>query len=230
MNEAGLVVETLMLPSTQNPAAGRPPRRDRLGRSTSSTTAGPVEEVIASDKAIRISQAMPMPIHFFVCDAQGHAAVVEFIEGKLVCHTGEQLPHKLITNDTCDNSLAYLAEHDGFGGTKPIRQGSRRFAGPFRHRRRPAQGLPAARLEAGADSVRLRHAGGGPPGRSDQVEHRLRSQESGDPLQDRAMRGNPDRPSERPRLQPADAGPHDQHQHAAHGRAEPALHGLRRRS
>ena len=67
-------------------------------------------------------------------------------------------------------------------------------------------------------------------GDGDQVEHRLRSQGPGNPLQDRAMHGNPDRPAERPRLQPADAGPHGQHQHAAHGRPEPALHGLRRRS
>lgn len=123
MNEAGLVVETLMLPSTQNPAPDERPAltawvQYQLDNSRT------VEEVIASDKAIRISQGMPMPIHFFVCDAQGNAAVVEFIGGKLVCHSGEQLPHKLITNDTCDNSFAFLAQHDGFGGTKPIRKGS----------------------------------------------------------------------------------------------------------
>jgi penicillin V acylase-like amidase (Ntn superfamily) len=80
--------------------------------------------VIASDKVIRIAPTMPLPIHFFVCDREGNAAVVEFIKGKLVCHTGDTLPHKLITNDTCANSLAYLAQHEGFGGTKPLRQGS----------------------------------------------------------------------------------------------------------
>ena len=42
----------------------------------------------------------------------------------MVAHTGKGLPHKLITNDTCDTSLAFLAQHEGFGGTKPIRQGS----------------------------------------------------------------------------------------------------------
>jgi penicillin V acylase-like amidase (Ntn superfamily) len=67
---------------------------------------------------------MPMPIHFFVCDAEGAAAVVEFIDGRMASHTGKDLPHKLITNDTCDTSLAFLAQHEGFGGIRPIRQGS----------------------------------------------------------------------------------------------------------
>jgi len=123
INEAGLVVETLMLPATQNPAPDERPALTAWVQYQLDNSAT-VEEVIASDKAVRISQAMPMPIHFFVCDAQGHAAVVEFIGGKLVCHTGEQLPHKLITNDTCDSSFAFLAQHEGFGGTKPLRKGS----------------------------------------------------------------------------------------------------------
>ena len=123
MNEVGLVVETLMLPNTENPA---PDARPALTawvqyQLDMSRTVG---EVIASDKAIRISQAMPMPIHFFVCDRQGNAAVVEFIEGKLVCHTGDDLPQKLITNNTCDESLAFLGQHEGFGGARPIRRGS----------------------------------------------------------------------------------------------------------
>ncbi|MEN6426568.1 MAG: linear amide C-N hydrolase [Phycisphaerales bacterium] len=123
LNEAGLVVETLMLPTTRNPAPDERPAvtawvQYQLDNSRT------VGEVIASDKAIRISPAMPMPIHFFTCDAEGDAAVVEFIDGKMVCHTGEELPHKLITNDTCDTSLAFLSQHEGFGGTKPIRQGS----------------------------------------------------------------------------------------------------------
>ncbi len=123
INEVGLVVETLMLPSTRNPAPDDRPAvtawvQYQLDNSRT------VGETIASDKAVRISPAMPIPIHFFVCDAEGSAAVVEFLDGKLVSHTGEQLPHKLITNNTCDSSLAYLAQHNGFGGTKPIRKGS----------------------------------------------------------------------------------------------------------
>jgi len=123
MNEAGLVIETLMLSNTQNPTPDDRPAVTAWVQYQLDNS-GTVEEVIASDKVIRISQAMPMPIHFFVADAQGHAAVVEFIGGKLVSHAGDQLPHKLITNDTCESSLAFLAQHEGFGGTKPIRKGS----------------------------------------------------------------------------------------------------------
>lgn len=124
MNEAGLTIETLMLPCTQNPAPDDRPAVTAWVQYQLDNS-GTVEDVVASDKAVRISQGMPMPIHFFVADAQGHAAVVEFIEGKMVVHAGEQLPHKLITNDTCDKSLAYLAEHNGFGGTREIHRGSR---------------------------------------------------------------------------------------------------------
>ena len=123
MNEAGLVVETLMLPSTANPIPDeRPAVTAWLQYQLDNHRT--VGEVIASDKVIRIAPTMPMPIHFFVCDREGNAAVVEFLKGKLVCHTGDTLPHKLITNDTCENSLAYLGQHEGFGGTKPLRQGS----------------------------------------------------------------------------------------------------------
>ena len=123
MNEAGLVIETLMLPSTRNPAPDERPAvtawvQYQLDNSRT------VAEVVASDKTIRISPTMPMPIHFFVCDREGKAAVVEFLEGKTVCHTGDKLPYKLITNDTCESSLADLGQHEGFGGSKPLRQGS----------------------------------------------------------------------------------------------------------
>jgi len=123
VNEVGLVVETLMLPGTQNPAPDERPALTAWVQYQLDNS-GTVGEVIASDKAVRISHVMPMPIHFFVCDREGHAAVVEFLGGKLVCHTGDKLPYRLITNDTCANSLAYLAQHDGFGGAKPIQKGS----------------------------------------------------------------------------------------------------------
>jgi penicillin V acylase-like amidase (Ntn superfamily) len=123
VNEAGLVVETLMLPSARVPA---PDERPALvsWMQYQLDTSGTVAEVIASDKVVRISPAMPMPVHFFVCDRRGNAAVVEFIEGKQVCHMGDQLVHQLIANDTYADSISFLARHQGFGGTKPIRKGS----------------------------------------------------------------------------------------------------------
>ena len=123
MNEAGLVVESLWLDST------RPPQPDERPGLISwlqyqLDNCRTVSEVVATDKQIRISPTMPMPLHFFVCDREGNAAVVEFLDGKLVCHTGDTLPYKLITNNTCDDSLAYLGQHEGFGGSKRIKHGS----------------------------------------------------------------------------------------------------------
>ena len=123
MNEAGLVVETLMLSAARNPAPDERPEVPAAQQepSDNSRTVG---EVIATDTVVRISPSMPMPLHFFVSDAQGNAAVVEFIDGRLICHAGDELPHKLITNNTCAESLGFLGQHEGFGGTRPIRKGS----------------------------------------------------------------------------------------------------------
>jgi choloylglycine hydrolase len=123
MNEAGLVVETLMLTATRVPAPDERPAVIAWMQYQLDTSAT-VGEVIASDRVVRLSPAMPMPVHFFVCDRQGEAAVLEFLDGKLVCHTGDRLAHPLITNSTYEESLAHLARHDGFGGTRPIRKGS----------------------------------------------------------------------------------------------------------
>jgi penicillin V acylase-like amidase (Ntn superfamily) len=123
MNEAGLVVENLWLNNTRLPQ-----RDERPGLMSwvqyQLDNCSTVAEVVATDAKIRVSPTMPLPLHYFVCDRQGNAAVVEYLDGKLVAHTGETLPHKLITNNTCDESLAYLNQHEGFGGSKPIRRGS----------------------------------------------------------------------------------------------------------
>jgi hypothetical protein len=65
-----------------------------------------VEEVLASDQRVRI-QPGSTPLHFLVADRTGRSAVVEFLGGQLVCHTGSSLPVAALTNDTYDASLAY---------------------------------------------------------------------------------------------------------------------------
>jgi penicillin V acylase-like amidase (Ntn superfamily) len=139
MNEAGLVVETLWLNSTRHP---QPDERPALisWPQYQLDNCRTVAEVLATDRQIRISPTMPMPLHFFVCDREGHAAVMEFLDGKLVCHTGDTLPHKLITNDTCAESLAFLNQHEGFGGSRQIKQGS--------HDSLDRYAIAAARLKA----------------------------------------------------------------------------------
>ncbi|MCJ7680721.1 MAG: dienelactone hydrolase family protein, partial [Candidatus Aminicenantes bacterium] len=78
-----------------------------------------VKEVLATDKHIRIS-ADSTPIHFLVSDASGQTATVEFLEGKMVAHSGENLPYAVLANDTYADSLRYLKKHEGFGGGEAI--------------------------------------------------------------------------------------------------------------
>ncbi len=101
MNEAGLVLETMWLTGAKYP--------DRDGRPAVMAwvqyqldTCSTIEEVIASDKQVRVTSITPMPLHFFGCDRQGNTATFEFLGGELVCHTGESLPVKVLTNDTYD--------------------------------------------------------------------------------------------------------------------------------
>ena len=123
MNEAGLVVESLMLFGSHNPTPDERPGLIAWAQ-YQLDNCRTVAEVVATDTKVRISLTMPMPLHFFVCDREGGAAVVEFLDGKFVCHTGDKLPHKLITNNTCEESLAYLGQHEGFGGSKPVQRTS----------------------------------------------------------------------------------------------------------
>ena len=120
MNEAGLVVENMWLQAARYPAADeRPAIAELQWIQDQLDTAATVAEVLASDGRIRIDAA-GKPIHFLVADASGAAATVEFIAGRAVVHSGPDLPVPALTNDTYDDSLAYLRLHAGFGGGTPI--------------------------------------------------------------------------------------------------------------
>ena len=123
MNEAGLVLETMWLAETQYP--GRDARAAVMTwLQYQLDNAATVDDVIASNKKIRVATITPMPIHFLGCDREGNVATFEFIGGKLVCHKGQSLPVTVLANDTYDKSLGYLKQHVGFGGEKKPRYGS----------------------------------------------------------------------------------------------------------
>jgi len=109
INEAGLVVSTMMLLETEYPA---PDSRPSLGpgqwtqyQLDNSST---VKEVIASHSQFRMKPAPGIPGgHYLVCDRTGTCAVIEFIGGKLVYHTDETMPVKTLTNSTYEDSIQY---------------------------------------------------------------------------------------------------------------------------
>jgi penicillin V acylase-like amidase (Ntn superfamily) len=68
-----------------------------------------------------LAQALPeghCQWHFFLADKAGGAAVVEFLEGRPIVHTGEALPYKILCNDPYEAELADLPNYEGFGGPK----------------------------------------------------------------------------------------------------------------
>jgi penicillin V acylase-like amidase (Ntn superfamily) len=106
MNEQGLVVELMWLDGTVYPPAAD--KRPSIGvlqwiqyQLDNCTT---IEEVIATDAKLRITSS-GTPLHYLIADAKGHAATIEFLDGKIVVHKGDQLPVPVLTNNTYDQSV-----------------------------------------------------------------------------------------------------------------------------
>lgn len=120
MNEAGLVVELMWLEATQYPLPD-----ERFGIDCLQWVQyqldnfSTVAEVLANDAHIRIN-SNSAPLHYLVCDRTGACATVEFLEGQMAAHTGDELPVPVLTNTTYARSVAFLQQCEGFGGTQPI--------------------------------------------------------------------------------------------------------------
>jgi choloylglycine hydrolase len=107
MNEAGLVVELLMLTESVYPDSDSRPSISMLQwvqyqLDNFSTT----EEVIESNSQLRILPPLAGPgMHYFVCDQAGNCATIEFLKGELVYRSGENLPVKVLANSTYEDSV-----------------------------------------------------------------------------------------------------------------------------
>jgi len=105
MNEKGLVVELMWLEGTRFPDPDDRPSVNVLQwiqyQLDQNKT---VDEVIATDKILRIN-SKGTPIHYLVADANGNVATIEFLNGRMVVHTGKELPFPVLTNNTYDESL-----------------------------------------------------------------------------------------------------------------------------
>lgn len=123
INEAGLVLEVMMLPGTKYPRRDVRPALMAWVQYQLDNSAT-ILDVIASDEAIRVSGLSPMPLHFLGCDRQGNVATFEWLDGKFVVHRGQRLPVTVLTNDTYAESLDYLKQHVGHGGSRSLPHGS----------------------------------------------------------------------------------------------------------
>lgn len=123
MNEKGLVIAMLWLNETEYPDSDkRPSVTVAQWVQYQLDTAATVEEVIASDKELRITPFGGVKIHYFVADGTGDSAIIEFLGGKMVVHRGSDMVVPAITNSTYADSAMFLERHAGFGGDLPTPQ------------------------------------------------------------------------------------------------------------
>ena len=96
MNEAGLVVSTMILGGTEYPPDDeRPPLLSPMWVQYVLDTCATVEEVIATKEHLRITDTHD---HYLVGDRTGASAAIEFLEGKMVAHTRDTMPVPVLTN------------------------------------------------------------------------------------------------------------------------------------
>jgi len=106
MNEKGLVVELMWLDETKYPPADHRPAIGVLQwiqyQLDNCIT---IDEVIATDKKLRISPTGTTPLHYLIADANGNAATIEFLNEKMVVHKGNDLAVPVLTNNIYDESV-----------------------------------------------------------------------------------------------------------------------------
>ncbi|MHC4283440.1 MAG: ankyrin repeat domain-containing protein [Planctomycetota bacterium] len=118
VNEAGLVIEEMSLANHPYPPVGIRPRLFQMQWiQYHLDTCSTVEQVIRSASLIFPDG---WPWHFFVADKSGNCATLEYVENKLVIHTGETLPVTALCNSTYEEELTKLNFYEGFGGRKAI--------------------------------------------------------------------------------------------------------------
>jgi penicillin V acylase-like amidase (Ntn superfamily) len=108
INERGLVIEIMWLDDTKYPDIDKRSGLVELQwiqyQLDNSAT---IEDIIASDSFLRISNLSLAPVHFLACDSKGNVATIEYINGKMVYRTGATLPVCALANNTYDQSVSY---------------------------------------------------------------------------------------------------------------------------
>lgn len=104
INEKGLTIELMWLAGSRYPVADARSGVDVLQWiQYHLDNHATVAEVLKSDKTLRI--VGPVPLHYLVADRQGQVAAVEFLDGRMVAHTGQKLPVAALANSTYAESL-----------------------------------------------------------------------------------------------------------------------------
>ncbi|HYO21283.1 MAG TPA: linear amide C-N hydrolase [Flavisolibacter sp.] len=114
INEKGLVVELMWLNETTYPDAdGRGALNELQWIQYQLDNFATVDEVIGSNRSVRISKSNAVPLHYLVADASGNAATIEFINGQMVAHKGKDLRYPVLTNTPYAEALKQTTEKQG---------------------------------------------------------------------------------------------------------------------
>lgn len=106
MNEKGLVVELMWLDETKYPAADERPAIGVLQWiQYQLDNCSNIDEVIATDKKLRIAAIGTTPLHYLIADAAGDAASIEFLDEKMIVHKGGDLSIPVLTNSIYSESV-----------------------------------------------------------------------------------------------------------------------------
>ncbi len=119
MNEAGLVVGSMYLAEGgTTPVDERPTLSGGLWVQYQLDNSATVKEVLASETTIR---HFGIFMHYLFCDRTGECATVEYLDGKLVSHTGPSMPVKVLAND------GYRGSVEAWRSRQPADDAQRRF-------------------------------------------------------------------------------------------------------
>jgi hypothetical protein len=122
MNEAGLVISTMALSSTVNPPAdSRPPLESGFWVQYVLDSCATVNEVRQTDTTVRMARTVD---HYLVSDRSGGCAVIEFLNGRMVCHMGQDLPICALTNNEYEQSVAAWRTGKPLEGDSLVRFGA----------------------------------------------------------------------------------------------------------
>jgi penicillin V acylase-like amidase (Ntn superfamily) len=122
MNEEGLVIEELNGPASYPGADARPALNELQWIQYQLDNHRSVKDVLKSEARLRISRLL-FDLHFLVADRSGRSAVVEFAGGRMISYSGNDLPVRVLSNDSYEESIRHLRLHRGFGGEKTVPRG-----------------------------------------------------------------------------------------------------------
>ena len=109
MNEKGLVVELMWLDETRYPSPDHRPAVSVLQWiQYQLDNCSTIEEVLATDRILRIATVGTTPLHYLVADGKGNAATIEFLQGKMVAHQGGDLKPPVLTNSIYKESVLHI--------------------------------------------------------------------------------------------------------------------------